>query len=633
MVPKSFSPFDTNDTAFLSERFLGCWMGKNCGGTLGGPWEDSRGWGYDEPFSVTGYTGDVEGGLPNDDLELQMIWLRMLEERGIDFTEADFVPYWLGYIHYNPDEYGILRDNLKLGLAPSIAGFHNNPFRDCMGSPIRTEIWACLAAGNPRLAARYAVTDARLDHPGGEGVYGSLFNVALQAAGFVLSDRDELLDLALLYVPEGCLVHRCVETARAAHREGVDWQEARRRVIAVGGAYNCQFAPTNMGLQTVAWLYNREFGETILMAVNCGFDTDCTGATIGALLGILDGGSALPAKWTAPLGAGIRYNDAIYPTGQLPHHMDDLNQRLLALRGQVVARHGGPVAQAEDLLPDDSIRAMWEQSPTAITFRDAQGVVAFDYHTQPTLRPGATRKISVSLRPDYIVPEGVEVTARGTAAEGLEVRSTPLTREDNEWRGEIEITVPAKVFAEAKTLYCQPVIPEYPVLPSMPLTLVPERPWWRYWDRHAEGDAPAFDAAKASEATPLPDDEAEVKPGEWQLVTTPEELVRWDWPEGAKRLHLRTAFELDAASEGRFKPHADVPREAWLNGERAGGWAVPQVFRPSPVGDDVVECRYRAGRNEAAVTLQRGDGKQVRFYIRLMDGKHQGLHMAKWTAA
>jgi hypothetical protein len=83
---------------------------------------------------------------------------------GVDLTSNDLADYWLDHVRYNFDEYGLTMANFRLGLRPPMAGFYNNYFEDCMGCPIRTEIWACLAAGRPRIVARYAIFDSIIDH-------------------------------------------------------------------------------------------------------------------------------------------------------------------------------------------------------------------------------------------------------------------------------------------------------------------------------------------------------------------------------------------------------------------------------------------------------------------------------------
>ncbi len=44
----------------------------------------------------------------------------------------------------------------------------------------------------------------------------------------------------------------------------------------------------------------------ICTTVNCGEDTDCTGATAGSIFGIMHGAKAIPQKWIDPIGRGIK---------------------------------------------------------------------------------------------------------------------------------------------------------------------------------------------------------------------------------------------------------------------------------------------------------------------------------------
>jgi ADP-ribosylglycohydrolase len=332
------------------DKVMGCWLGKNAGGTLGTPLE--KAYGYREPFNISFYTRIQESGSPNDDLELQIIWLMALEERGLGITCRDLAEYWLNHVGYNFDEYGYLKRNLRCGLCPPVAGWFNNPFRDCMGSPIRSEIWACIAPGLPDVAAHYAWHDAVCDHAGGESVYGEMFNAALESAAFVVSDRDTLLDIGLSTIPEDCKTAQTIRKARDAHRQGMNWLDARNAVLDFAYHFNAQYSPVNLGFLTVGWLYGQDFGDALCKAVNCGYDTDCTAATLGAILGIINGARALPEKWIKPLGKTIATTP---PPGIMhldkPNTTDELTDRVIAIGRQLMAKHYDRIRLVEGTTP------------------------------------------------------------------------------------------------------------------------------------------------------------------------------------------------------------------------------------------------------------------------------------------
>lgn len=61
----------------LWDKIYACWIGKNIGGTIGGPYEGSR-----ELLNISGFTTPPNQALPNDDLDLQLLWLKAVEDYG-----------------------------------------------------------------------------------------------------------------------------------------------------------------------------------------------------------------------------------------------------------------------------------------------------------------------------------------------------------------------------------------------------------------------------------------------------------------------------------------------------------------------------------------------------------------------
>ncbi|MCL1855888.1 MAG: ADP-ribosylglycohydrolase family protein [Clostridia bacterium] len=302
------------------DKAMGCWAGKNIGGVLGAPFEGRR-----QVNDAEFYIQDLsKGPPPNDDLDLQIVWLAAVERYGRNVNASILGDYWLSYVIPNWVEYGTGKANLRAGLEPPLSGLIDNTYKDSCGCFIRSEIWACLAPGLPQLAARYAYEDAIVDHQG-EGMYGEVFCAAIQSAAFTESDPFKLVDIGLSYIPSESAVARCVKKALECYKGKVDLLEARKRIHneAPGtfGIQGCKLsevktqgnegmeigapgfdAPENVGFTIAGLLYGEgDFGKSIILANKCGEDTDCTCATLGALLGIISGASKLPEKWTKPL--------------------------------------------------------------------------------------------------------------------------------------------------------------------------------------------------------------------------------------------------------------------------------------------------------------------------------------------
>ncbi len=65
-------------------------------------------------------------------------------------------------------------------------------------------------------------------------------------------------------------------------------------------------APANLAFVIIGWMYGEgDFGKSICTAVNCGDDTDCTGATLGSIFGIILGKDGIPKEWIEPIGERI----------------------------------------------------------------------------------------------------------------------------------------------------------------------------------------------------------------------------------------------------------------------------------------------------------------------------------------
>ena len=308
----------------LRDKLAGCWTGKNVGGVLGAPFECKR-----MIPNVDFYVQDLTQGPPaNDDLDLQIVWLAAVERYGRNVNASILGEYWLSFVIPNWVEYGTGKTNLRAGLVPPLSGDVDNTYKNSNGCWIRSELWACLAPGHPEIATRYAFEDAIVDHAD-EGMYAEIFTSAIQSAAFVENDREKLVEIGLSYLPENCMTAQAIRKAVDCYHSGVDFIEARKLIHnAAPGTFGIQGiaiseiptdnnegmelgaagfdAPENVAFVVLGLLYGEgDFGKSLILANNCGEDTDCTCATLGALLGIMNGASNLPKKWTDPLNDKI----------------------------------------------------------------------------------------------------------------------------------------------------------------------------------------------------------------------------------------------------------------------------------------------------------------------------------------
>ena len=104
------------------ERVEGCWAGKCLAGAIGMPYEGV-------PHSPNLRPGQIHvQDVPNDDLELQLVWLLAMERHGLSLRAQDLVRPWIDDIRHGCDEYSIALRNLRHGVMPPESGCADNRF-------------------------------------------------------------------------------------------------------------------------------------------------------------------------------------------------------------------------------------------------------------------------------------------------------------------------------------------------------------------------------------------------------------------------------------------------------------------------------------------------------------------------
>jgi hypothetical protein len=375
------------------DQVLGGWIGKSVGGAIGARFEGNKGWIEIDPGEMFPPTMP-----PNDDLDLQVLWLKVLEEKGAALTSDDLAEAWLEGCWYPFNEYGIFRRNWRLGIHPPMSGQFTNQFWETgEGCPIRAEVWGYVFPGAPDLAAKFAGMDGALDHTE-QSIGAEKMLAAMSSMAFFIPDVRRLVSMFDHYLPQGSPIARLTQAAFQAYDEGLSLRDARDRLMALDGVPEACDAQINIPFTFLGLLYGgNDMQETLLAALRCGYDTDCTLASAAALVGQILGASRIPAALKEPIGdelvMGIQY------------HRPEMTLTALA---RDTARVG--VLLAEDCATGISITGHPQLSPLP-KFSTHPTRLRVDYMALPAAAQGEA--VQVTVNAENLPVEGGLLTLTG----------------------------------------------------------------------------------------------------------------------------------------------------------------------------------------------------------------------------
>ncbi len=436
------------DRKVYLDKLNACFTGKNIGGTVGFPMEFVR-----QANIIDGYDPSISFPMPNDDLDIQLLWLIMLEEKGCRVDAALLEEYWQRYLTPHWSEYGVSKVNMRTGVPAPMSGTVNNRcYKDSNGAWIRSEIWACLCPGQPEVAASLAVEDAILDHGNGEGSWGEVFCAALQSLAFVENDAEKLVQEAMAFIPAESGLHKALVSALDCWHRGLSLEEARDHMMTHhrGGygkrcspedivkgfdsgpiGYDC---PLNVAIVVLGLLYGgNDFDKMIRSTIYFGEDTDCTVGTAAATFGLMYGTAAIDPKWGDPIGDKITVGTL--NLGEMGIYGDILPQTVPELVQRIYRQHRIFAVSYNLPFADDGIdpetagpRTPSEKFIQRIRRRINCQQYRFDFYTALVdyitedcrIEKGVPRKVKITLRSDYktadvlnfrwLLPEGVTVS-------------------------------------------------------------------------------------------------------------------------------------------------------------------------------------------------------------------------------
>ena len=312
------------------DQIYGAWLGRAAGCVLGKPvegWPKARIDKYLKdknidildnylPFDETVLPGvhkvSTRGNIKfmprDDDMDYVIIGLLALEKRGIKTSARTIANTWVDrlpfHLVYTAEECAYR--NFVNSIWPPLSGTHRNPFREWIGAQIRADIFGYVTPGLPEIAARLAFNDASISHDK-NGIYGEMFVAAMLSAAFKLESVKEIINAGLAEIPENCRLAEAVKDTMHWCETLSTWELVWEKINESVGHYHGVHTINNAALVVMGLYFGEDnFEKGIVCTVRGGWDTDCTGATVGSILGLRLGAKDLPSKWISPLNDRLK---------------------------------------------------------------------------------------------------------------------------------------------------------------------------------------------------------------------------------------------------------------------------------------------------------------------------------------
>lgn len=261
---------------------------------------------YKYGFASRSYADEIDGMPVDDDTNYVVMAQKIIEDYGKDFTPYDVSRIW---IYYQPKDAYCTAERVAFcnfinGYTPPESAIYKNPYREWIGAQIRGDYFGYINPGNPEKAAEMAWRDASISHVK-NGIYGEMFISAMIAVAAVNSNIEDIILGGLAEIPHTSRLYEDIMTVVNGYKNGVSQEECFKIIHQKFNEYSehgwCHTI-SNAMIVVASLLYGKgDYGKSICMSVETGFDTDCNGATVGSVLGMMGGIDSIPEYWKNPI--------------------------------------------------------------------------------------------------------------------------------------------------------------------------------------------------------------------------------------------------------------------------------------------------------------------------------------------
>lgn len=330
----------------LYDKIFGAWLGRCSGCLLGKPvegWHMERIQGYlkdSGQYPLRKYMSisvpkkiikkykvehklwfieNVDCMPEDDDINYTITGLAIIKKHGVEFTPKDVAYFWTHYIPagrtFSAER--VTYRNILNGAEPPESAVIYNPYREWIGAQIRADFWGYVMPGKMEKAAELAFKDASISHIK-NGIYGEMWVSAMLSSAYVESDIEKVMEYGLSQIPNTSRLYEDIKQVIEWRKDGLSAEDVINKIhnkydekIPHGWCH----VISNAMIVAVGLLYGeKDFEKSITLAVSSGFDTDCNGATVGSIIGMILGAKRLPKKWIKPLNNKIHSGIQDYQT-------------------------------------------------------------------------------------------------------------------------------------------------------------------------------------------------------------------------------------------------------------------------------------------------------------------------------
>ncbi|HOD52291.1 MAG TPA: ADP-ribosylglycohydrolase family protein [Candidatus Hydrogenedentes bacterium] len=337
------------------DKMAGGWIGQMVGVGWGGPTEFKWMSEIIPEDKVPVWKPELVNQFEQDDLYVEMTFLRTLEiygldvssrQAGIDFANSEY-KLW----HAN----GQGRKNLRAGIAPPDSGHPQfNKHADCIDYQIEADYAGLIAPGMPNLAIELGEKFGRLMNYG-DGLYGGQFMSGMYAEAFFESDPLKLIQAGLQCIPEGSQYAECIRDVVAWHEQNPDdWQatwhllQAKYHDDPMGRRFVCGKsekgnidAKMNGAYVVIGLLYGKgDMDKTITISTRCGQDSDCNPSSAAGILAAALGRKRLPDKFTSAINPDGVFSHTAYTFPSLVAVCEKVAREAVIREGGFIEKDG-----------------------------------------------------------------------------------------------------------------------------------------------------------------------------------------------------------------------------------------------------------------------------------------------------